>query len=444
MQSVEQDASAAKKRIVLTTFGSHGDLHPYLAVALGLKARGHEPVMATCACYRQKVEAAGIGFHSVRPDVPGWPAVDPAFMQRIMDRRKGMERLFREMLMPALRESYEDLRAASERADLLVSHHLTYAARLVAEKQGIPWASSLLGPLGFFSAYDPPVLPPAPFLAQLRFLGPAFHRPLFRFMKWSVRSWAEPWHRLRTEIGLPPTRDDPLFDGQHSPRLVLALFSQLIADKQPDWPAQTIITGFPHYDQDGPVGLPHTLARFLDEGPPPLVFTLGISAAMVSGRFYEHSVGAAQILGRRAVLILGTGSFNLPPQLPKGMLAVEYAPFSELFPRAAAVVHPGGIGTTGLAMRAGHPMLVVPYAHDQFDHARRLCRLGIARSLPSHRYEPTRVAAELRYLLDDPAYSRRACEVKEQMGGEDGTRIACEALESLFTDGSRSPRAGQM
>src|SRR5260370_41375679 len=87
-----------------------------------------------------------------------------------------------------------------------------------AEKQSILWVSSLLGPLAFFSAFDPPVLPLAPFLAKLRFLGPWFHRPLFRLMKWTVRSWAEPWHRLRAEIGLPPTRDDPLFEGQHSPR----------------------------------------------------------------------------------------------------------------------------------------------------------------------------------------------------------------------------------
>src|SRR5947199_192911 len=83
-----------------------------------------------------------------------------------------------------------------------------------------PWAPPLLQPLGLFSAYDPPVLPQAPFLAKLRFLGPALHRPLFRCARRSVRSWSGPWHRLRAEVGLPPTSDSPLFEGQHSPSLV--------------------------------------------------------------------------------------------------------------------------------------------------------------------------------------------------------------------------------
>ena len=118
--------------------------------------------------------------------------------------------------MPALRESYEDVLAAAQEADLLVSHVLTYATRLVAEKKGIPWASGFLQPLGFFSAYDPPVLPQVPSLSKLRFLGPAFHRPLFWLAKRSCRSWSEGWHCLRAEIGLPPTSDNPLFEGLYS------------------------------------------------------------------------------------------------------------------------------------------------------------------------------------------------------------------------------------
>jgi UDP:flavonoid glycosyltransferase YjiC (YdhE family) len=435
MLSSQQPDFVVKKRIVFTTFGSNGDLHPHIAIARGLMARGHESVIATCECYRQKIEALGIGFRAVRPDLPGWPAVDPALIGRFMDPRKGTERIVRELLMPVLRDSYEDLLMASEGADLLVSHPLTYAARLVVEKRCIPWASSMLGPLGFFSAFDPPVLAPAPFLSKLRFLGPSLHRPLFRFLKWTARSWADPWHRLRSEIGLPPTRANPLFEGMHSPLLVLALFSKLIADKQPDWPPQTVITGFPHFDQDGENGLPPALARFLDDGPPPIVFTLGVSAAMVAGQFYEHSVAAAKRLGRRAVLILGKGSHNQQTSLPDGMVAFEYAPFSRLFCRAAVVVHPGGIGTTGLAMRAGRPMLVVPYAHDQPDHSQRLTRLEIARTIPSARYAPTRVAAELRRLLDDRRYSQRALEVQDKIRHEDGVRTACDALEGCFQEG---------
>ncbi len=423
--------SSRGRRIVLTTFGSLGDLHPYIAVALGLKARGHEPVIATSGYYRQKVEALGIGFRAVRPDHPDLQA-DPDLIRRLMDLRRGTKFIIREMIMPVLRESYDDLLAAADSADLLVSHTLTFATRLVAEKKGIPWASSLLQPLGFFSVCDPPILPPAQYLSKLRFLGPALHRPLFRFLKWTVRSWAEPWHRLRAEIGLPPTTGDPLFEGQHSPSLVLAMFSKLFAAKQSDWPPQTVITGFPFYDQDGEAGLPLELAHFLDDGAPPIVFTLGSSAVMDAGPFYEHSASAAKQLGRRAVLLVGKDPCNRPASLPDGVVAFDYAPFSELFPRAAAIVHQGGIGTTGQAMRSGRPMLVMPYAHDQPDNADRVTRLGIARTIPRHRCTPTRAAAELRHLLDNPAYSQRALEIGEQVRREDGVRAACDALEGLL------------
>jgi UDP:flavonoid glycosyltransferase YjiC (YdhE family) len=309
---------------------------------------------------------------------------------------------------------------------------LTFTTRLVAETKGIPWVSTFLQPLGFFSAHDPPVLAPAPYLARLRFLGPVFHRALFGAAKRRVRSWAEPWHRLRAEVGLPPTPESPLFEGQYAPSLVLALFSKCLADRQPDWPRQTVLTGFPLYDQDGDAGMPAELARFLDAAPPPLVFTLGSSAVVDPGPFYEHSAAAAGLLGRRAVLVVGNNPRNRPARLPDGVVAFAYVPFSELFPRAAAIVHQGGIGTTAQAMRAGRPMLVMPYSHDQPDNAARVTRLGIARTVPRHRYTPARAAAELRRLLEDPAYQQRAAQVGEQVRNEDGVGNACDALVGLL------------
>jgi UDP:flavonoid glycosyltransferase YjiC (YdhE family) len=409
-------------------------LHPYIAIALGWQARGHEAVIATSGAYQQKVEALGIGFRAVRPDHPD-PQTGLDLIRRIMDRRTGSEFVIREVMMSVLRDSYQDTLAAAEGADLLVSHMLTFTTRLVAEKKALPWASTFLQPLGLFSVYDPPVLPQAPILAKLRFLGPAFHRLLFGCAKWRVRSWSEPWHRLRTDIGLPPTSDSPLFEGQNSPLLVLAMFSKLLADKQPDWPRQAVITGFPFCDQDGEGGMPPELLHFLDAGPPPLVFTLGSSAVVDPGPFYEHSVAAAKRLGRRAVLLVGKVPRNRPASLPDGIVAFPYAPHSELFPRAAAIVHQGGIGTTAQAMRSGRPMLVVPYAHDQPDNAERLRRLGIARTVSRHRYSPGRGATELRQLLDNPIYSQRSAEAGEQVRQEHGVGAACDALEALLPTG---------
>lgn len=412
-------------RIVLTTFGSLGDLHPYLALARGLKERGHRPLVATSEVYRAKAEALGLDFHPVRPDMPDL-ATSQDLMRRAMDLRTGPEVVIRELAMPALRPSYEDITAAAEGADLLVSHPLTFATRLVAEKRGLPWASSLLAPIGFFSVADPPVLPTLWFLARLRFLGPALYRPLYAMIRLRVWPWSEPWHRLRAELGLPAVRDDPVFEGQHSPRLTLALFSRLLGEKQSDWPARSVVTGFPFLDQG--VGLPEGLARFLDDGPPPVVFTLGSAAIHDAGPFYEHSARAAAALGVRAVLLVGADTPNRPASLPPGVAAFDYAPYSALFPRALAVVHQGGVGTTAETMRAGRPMIVMPYAHDQPDNAARVERLGMSRTVPRSRYTTARATGELRRLLAG-RYAERAAEVGRRVRAEDGVSAACDALE---------------
>ena len=355
-------------------------------------------------------------------------------LRRMAHPRWGLIRAAR-MVMAALRESYEDTLAAAQGADMLVGNLATYAARLVAEKRGIPWASAMHIPTLFVSAFDPPLLPGFPGLSKaLRFLGPAFWGPLGRFLKWATRWMARPWRRLRQEIGLPPVSGvNPLTDG-YSPWLHLALFSKRLLDKQPDWPAQTVVTGFPWHDQDGSAGLPPALARFLDDGPSPIVFTLGTAVAADAGSFYESSAQAARLLGRRAVLILKDPR-NRPPTLPDGVAAFDYAPFSELFPRAAAIVHHGGIGTTGLAMRSGRPMLVMPCAWDQPDNAERMARLGISRTIPRHRCTPARVAAELRRLLDDPTYGRRP----RRSASRYGRRTVCRSLATPWEECFRRP-----
>ncbi|MBI3862865.1 MAG: glycosyltransferase family 1 protein [Planctomycetia bacterium] len=419
-------------RLVVTSHGSIGDLHPYIAIALGLQARGHEAIFATGECYRKKIEDLGLSFRPVRPDC-NW-LDDPVVMRRITHPRWGLARVIRELWLPALRESYDDTLAAMEGADLLVAMQVNYSARLVAEKTGLPWVSAMHIPFGLSSAYDPPVFCGFEGVSRaLRILGPPFWKPLRRVAKWATSGWARPYHRLRHELGLP--RDEsqnPLTDG-FAPRLHLALFSPCIADKQPDWPPQTIVTGFPWFDRDAAAGLPAELSAFLDADPPPIVFTLG-TAVSGDGRaqaFFEHSAAAAKALGRRAVLILNDPR-NRPHELPEGVIAVPYAPFLELFPHAIAIVHHGGIGTTGLAMRAGRPMLIMPCAWDQPDNAERAARLGIARTISRNRYTASRVAAELKRLLDDPSYSRRATEVGGPVRQENGVRVACDALESLL------------
>ncbi|HEX4143732.1 MAG TPA: glycosyltransferase [Pirellulales bacterium] len=416
-------------RIVLTTFGSLGDLHPTIAIALGLKSRGHDAIVATSDKYCRPIEGLGLGFRPLRPDWPE-PADEASFVRRFMDVRHGPRRLICEFMMPAVRHSFEDALAAAQGADLLLAHPLTFVTRLVAEKLGIRWASSHLFPMSLFSVYDPPLVSVAPNISRMRFLGPRFFRLAFQVGKRRVRPWSEPWHRLRSEVGLAPA-GDPFFDGAHSPRLVLALFSPLLASPQPDWPRQTVVTGFPLYDRAA-AGMPPELVRFLDDGPPPLVFTLGSAAVLDAGRFYSDSATAAQMLGRRAILLTGPGGQNCPSPLPPGVVVCDYAPFSELFPRAAAIVHHGGIGTTTQALRAGRPMLVMPYSYDQPDNAERVARLGVARVISRRSYNATRAAAGLDRLLSDSAYAARAAAIGARVRSEDGVKIACDALEAAL------------
>jgi len=276
------------KRIVLTTFGTLGDLHPYLALALELQSRGHRPVIATSECHRQKVEAAGVEFHSIRPDLS---FDNRELHRRLTEPKRGMERVIREFMLPVLRMTYDDLLAVVQKdrgADLLISQLLIFAAPLVAEKTGVRWVSTELQPGAFLSANDPPVLAPFPALAKLRGLGATFHRVVFRFARLIARSWGQPVRQLRRELGLRSGKD-PLFEGRNSPYQVLALFSRVLGEPQADWPANTLITGFPFYDENDS-GLAPELAKFLDEGEPPIVFTLGSSAVRDAHSFYLESV----------------------------------------------------------------------------------------------------------------------------------------------------------
>jgi UDP:flavonoid glycosyltransferase YjiC (YdhE family) len=427
---------ASGKRIVLATFGSLGDLHPILAVALGLKERGHRPVLVTQVEHKPKVDAAGVEFAPLRPGLADLGERND-LLRRIMDQRTGSEFIIRQIVMPHVRAGYEDIAAAARGADFLVSHVLTLGVPIVAEKFGIPWASTALQPLAFFSVYDFPVLAQQPWLAHWRWLGPRVFGGLAGLMKRMVRPWCAEVVRLRADLGLRPGPPDPLFDGQWSPRLNLALFSKSFALPQPDWPRRTVVTGFPFFDRgEQGEGMGHDLRQFLDAGPPPVVFTLGSSGVYDAGAFYRESAKAAISAGVRAVLVIGNDERNRPDRaLPDNIFVTEYAPFSELFPRAAAVVHQGGVGTVGQTLRAGVPMIVMPFSHDQPDNADRVRRLGVARVMDRRRYVARLAARQLRRLLDDPKYADRAAAIGKRIGEEDGVAAACDAIEQHLASG---------
>jgi UDP:flavonoid glycosyltransferase YjiC (YdhE family) len=414
-------------RIVLTTFGSHGDLNPFLALGLELKARGHSVVVATASVYKTDVERLGLEHAPVRPELD---QKDVRTLERAMDPRWGAEVILRELLMPVIRDSYADLEKAAAGADLIVSHVLAYAAPVLAEKKGLRWLSVSLQPLMFFSAYDPPVLAPAPWLASLRPLGPGFNGALLSLLKRFSYSWGDPVRALRQDLGLGPGAD-PIFEGQHSPYGVLALYSGLFASPQPDWPAQATVCGFPFLDQDlGGKPLDPRLEAFLATGEKPVAFTLGSMAVRIAGDFYGRAAEAARLAGRRAVLLAGEGVEALGA-LPPGILAVPSAPYHALFPRCAAIVHSGGIGTTAQALRSGVPQIVAPFAHDQYDNAARIERMGAGGRCRRTAKAPE-LAATLSRLLSDNGLTNRAAQAGAAIRTENGVATACDQIERLL------------
>lgn len=416
-------------KIVFSTFGSLGDIHPKIALGLELRRRGHKIVFNIMEAYREKMDALGFPLVPLRPDIN---PEDKELGKQLMDAKMGTERLLTEIIMPNLRPMFDDMMTAAKEADLLVTGEIVYAAKSVVEKTGIKWISTSLAPISFFSSHDPNVYPTAQWCENVRFMPIGFHKSFFGFMRWTIRDWLKPYKEFRRSLGLDENHD-PIFQGKNSKLLHLAMFSKVLTKPQPDWHTPTLQTGFCFYDGQNDLGkMPEKLNEFLESGDAPIVFTLGSAAVMDARNFFEESVKAAKILNKRAVLLYGV--FNEPPKgLDENIVGFDYAPYSVVFPKASCVVHQGGIGTTSQVLRGGVPMLIMPYSHDQPDNAARCVRLGVARTIERAEFTGEKAAREIRKLLEDSSYKANAAAAKNIVIAEHGTKIACDAIEDILS-----------
>jgi UDP:flavonoid glycosyltransferase YjiC (YdhE family) len=418
--------------------GSLGDLHPFIALGRALLDRGLTVVLACAEEYRDKVQASGVSFQPMRPSFEQMQndlGVDRAELTR-----RAVEHsvfLFRKLILPYVRMAYEDMMPVTADADLVITSSLAFGARYAAEKRGITVIAVVLQPMMFLSAYDPPVIPKAEWLSRvLRRLGPVSTGFALSGLKTAANMLFRPLRALRDELGLPATRANPLFDGQFGEGGAIGMYSPLLGAVQADFPKPTTLTGFATFDShDGlQSGLEPELAEFLRHGADPLVFTLGSVVVNNPGGFFRESVRAARLAGMRAVLLVGELGTDESLQSAE-VFVCPYARHSLLFPRAAAIVHHGGIGTLAQAMRSGRPQIVVPYFADQLDNAARAARLGVARLVPPRRYSGLRVSGELGVLLGQQSYLRRAQEIGQLLGAEDGAagaaRVVLDSLERL-------------
>lgn len=386
-------------RVVLVTFGSAGDLHPMLALGQALLSRGHAvTVVANPACAPAAAQE-GLAFEAVGD--PGDYRATIAH-PKLWDPIDGFGVMWRYLLRPALRPTYERLAALAEHGRcVVVANPVAMGARVANEKLGLPLVTAYTAATMLRTVHDPMTM------AQWR-IPHALPRPLRR-AAWALldRTKLEPLVRpaldaLRGPLGLPPIAGPVFGQWMHSPQAGLTLFPDWFAKAPPDWPAGVLQGGFPLYDGDRPGEDDAALQEFLAAGPAPVVFMPG-TAAEAAAAFYAAAVQACATAGVRGVL-LGPVPAALREALPADVLVSAYAPFGRLLPRARALVHHGGVGSCAQALRAGIPQLVLPQAYDQFDNAMRLERLGVGRVLR----RPADMPAALGPLVADAAV-RSAC-----------------------------------
>ena len=418
-----------RMHVLLHPVGSHGDVHPFVGLGRELRRRGHAVTVLTSEPFRAVVEAAGLAF------APTASAAD--FNATIGDPNlwhptKCLGVLFRrDRLERGLRATVEAVTArfdpARPRETVLVAGSLGLAARVAHDKLGLPFATMHLQPGALASVVDPPEF--ATF--RVRSWWPHWVR---RGLYWAADRFlldpllAPPINAYRAELRLPPVRR-VFGDWRHAPDRVLLAFPAWYGSA-PDWPAQARHVGFIDYDQTGAAPMPPAVEAFLAAGPPPVVVTFG--SAMTSARSaFAAAVEGIRLAGVRG-LILARGGEQIPAPLPPTVFHAEYAPFSAIFGRCAAVVHHGGIGTTAQALAAGVPQVVRSMAFDQADNAARLVQLGVGRSLVPARFTPTALAGALAELLGSDGVRAASARLAGVRGAEaPGELAAADAVEAL-------------
>jgi rhamnosyltransferase subunit B len=428
------DPRQSELDILMCPLGSGGDVYPTLGIGRALSARGHRVRVATNPYFEASVARTGLEF------LPVGSAEE--YRRRIGDPSlwrfgKGFKVLFGEMLDNA-RPVYDTIERSWTRGrTVVVAPTSALGARLANEKLGVPLVNVQLQPLGFRSLHEQPGLrvPEA-----LHSLLPSLRRPwLAALDKWVLDAELLPrLNAIRADLGLQPVRR--VFNGWiYSPHLILGLFPDWFAEPQPDWPPQARLTGFPLFDDKDDAVLAPEVNRFLDEGEPPIVFTLG-TAMRFAAPFFEVSVAVCRILKRRGLLLTMFAS-DVPSRLPDDIRHVQFVPLAALLPRCAALVHHGGIGTLAQGLRAGIPQLVTPMNFDQPDNAVRLLRLGVADRLRLRAYKPRPAARKLAALLGSSEVAARCQTIARSFDEIDAITTTCELIESVVPPASRSARS---
>lgn len=389
-------------RVILCTLGSAGDVHPLLGVGRALRARGHAVTLATNPVFADQAGRHDLDFAPLgTADEYARAMADPDLWHPM----RGFGVIARRVILPNVEPLYDLLARHDPSSTVVFAAGTCFGARIAQEALGFRVVTHHLAPSLLWSRVRPPMLGALP---PERLPGPLlglFHRLTVAIVD---RALGPGVNAFRRRLGLAPARD-LLFDWTNSPDRVLGLFPEWFGPPQPDWPPRTRLTGFPLFDPVDAGREAATLDELSPGGVAPLVATPG-SANIHARRFFAAVVAASRALGRPAILLTRHRA-QLPERLPPGVTHLDYVPLGALLPRAAALIHHGGVGTTAQGLAAGVPQLVMPMSHDQPDNAARLGRLGVGAALAPGRFTGARVASALDRLLGAPGVRARCREL---------------------------------
>lgn len=409
-------------RIIFGTFGTFGEVQPAFAVASALRERGHEIVVLAPAVYEKSARALGFDFA-------------PICSAEWHDAFIGQKLLWHpDFGYPVLARGVAEM--VEPMYEAVVAHHrpgrtvlalswMFLGGRVARDALQIPTVTLHPYPAILRAHAEPPVLPPLPLVKNAPRWNGAWFRAVDLLMDQLL---ARPVNKLRTRLGLPRV-SRLMHEWIHSPDRVIGLFPEWFAPMQHDWPQQTVLTGFPLYDAGDESPLSPALNDFLEKGPPPLIFFRG-TGIRHAATFFDAAVEICRTSGRRGVLLSSFGE-NFKAALPPFIHAEAYAPFSLLLPRAAAFFHHGGIGSTGQALAAGTPQVVIPSAFDQADNAARIARLGAGVVIAPGKFNARTGEAALERVLGEP-FTRACAEVKARFAHAQTPQHAADWIERAF------------
>jgi rhamnosyltransferase subunit B len=409
-----------ERTILLCAIGSAGDVNPFIAIGQELRRRGHRVVLCTSQYFESHARSTGLEFISLGTTEDYLSIIEDP---KLWEPETGFKVFAERVILPILRPAYDAIKTFDPARTLLVAQGSVFAAHIAHEKLKFPFVTVQLQPAAFRSVYEFPMLPSW------------MPRPLKRILINASDNFvidptlAPEINRFRKEQSLPTVKH--IFgDWMHSPLATIGLFPEWFASPQPDWPRQTHLTGFIFHDKRAEdEQLSQDVLDFLGAADPPVVFTLG-TAMKHGAQFFEASIQACQILGRRGML-LTQHKDQLPSTLPEDIRHFDYLPFSLVLPRVAALVHHGGIGTIAQALSVGIPQVIRPMTHDQPDNAARVQLLGTGVAISPKDYTVQTVAEKLNGLLSSADMLAHTKEFAQRISAQRSLQETCDLIENL-------------